>query len=337
MLRFAQPWALLALLLVPALLAWWWRARRREGSLRFSDLSLASSAPATLRTRLAWLPRALRILIIILAVLALARPQSGVRQEEISTEGVDVMLVLDRSRSMSAMDFEPDRLGQARGVMMHFVEARPSDRIGLVVFAQTSFTACPLTLDHSALLTVLEATGLAPPEEAATAIGLGLASAINRLLESPARSRVVVLVTDGVNNAGSIDPLTATELAAEEGVKIYTIGVGTHGYAPIPVFDRRGRLRTDRAGNVLTRPMPVEIDEAVLQEVAERTGGLYFRVTDSEELQRTFDRIDSMEKTERSSTVWVAWDDLFAWLLLPMAILFALELLLRLVVLRRLP
>jgi Ca-activated chloride channel family protein len=277
------------------------------------------------------------VALLVLAVVALARPQAGERQEEITSEGVDVMLLLDRSGSMMAMDMEPDRLGKAKEIMDRFIEGRPADRIGLAAFAQTAYTVCPLTLDHPVLRTVLGGTEIAPPDESATAIGLGLAAAINRLLESPARSRVAVLVTDGVNNAGSIDPLTAADLAAREGVKVYTVGVGTHGYAPLPRLDRRGRPLRDRAGRVATRPMRVVIDEEVLREVARRTGGLYFRATDAKTLEKTFARIDSMEKTEVSSTHWIAWDDLYRWFLLPAAGLLALELLLSAVILRRLP
>jgi Ca-activated chloride channel family protein len=337
MMRFAQPWALAALAVLPLLAWWWWRARRRGGGVRFSDLGLAREAPVTWRVRLAWLPRALRLAVLFLAIVAMARPQAGTRQSDVSTEGVDVMLILDRSGSMQAMDFSPNRLGKAKQVMRKFVEGRPNDRLGLVAFAQASFTACPLTLDHSALLTVLDGMDFAPPDESGTAIGLGLASAVNRLIESPAKSRVAVLVTDGVNNAGSIDPLTAADLAHQEGITIYTIGVGTHGYAPVPRYDMRGRMLVDQQGRPITAPMAVEIDEPTLREVASRTGGQYFRATNATDLEQIFARIDRLEKSEIHSTVWVAWEDRFAWFLLPSAALFGAEMLLSVLLLRRLP
>jgi Ca-activated chloride channel family protein len=337
MMRFAEPWAFALLALVPLLLWWWWHNWRRGGGVRYPDLRIAGAAPATWRVRIAWLPRALRVLAIVLAVIALARPQAGTQKTDVTTEGVDVVLILDRSGSMMAMDFEPNRLGKAKEVMAAFVEGRPHDRIGLVAFAQASFTACPLTLDQSAVLTVLGGMDFAPPEESGTAIGLGLASAVNRLMESPAKSRVAVLVTDGVNNSGAIDPLTAADLAAQEEITVYTIGVGTQGHAPIPRVDRRGRLLRDPRGRLLTVPMPVEIDEVTLRDIAERTGGRYYRAADESDLERIFGEIDQLEKTEITSTIWVAWEDRFRWFLLPAAGLFALELLLGLLFLRRLP
>jgi Ca-activated chloride channel family protein len=337
MIRFADPWALALLALVPLLLWWWWRARSSGGGIRYSDLRLAGTAPVTWRVRIAWLPRTLRILAIVLAVIALARPQAGTAKTDITTEGVDIVLILDRSGSMMAMDFPPNRLGKAKEVMSSFVEKRPNDRIGLVAFAQASFTACPLTLDHSAVLTVLAGMDFAPPGESGTAIGLGLASAVNRLKDSPAKSRVAVLVTDGVNNSGAIDPMTAADLAAQEKVTVYTIGVGTQGYAPVPRVDRLGRPLRDPQGRVVTAPMPVEIDEATLQEIAGKTQGRYYRATDGADLDRIFEEIDQLEKTEITSTVWVAWEDRFRWFLLPAAGFFAMEMALGLLFLRRLP
>jgi Ca-activated chloride channel family protein len=337
MMRFAEPWAFPLLALVPLLLWWWWYTWRKGGGIRYSDLRLAATAPVTWRVRISWLPRALRILAIALAVIALARPQAGTEKTDVTTEGVDIVLILDRSGSMMAMDFEPNRLGKAKEVMSSFVEGRPHDRMGLVAFAQASFTACPLTLDQSAVLTVLGGMDFAPPAESGTAIGLGLASAVNRLMESPAKSRVAVLVTDGVNNSGAIDPLTAADLAAQEKVTVYTIGVGTEGYAPVPRVDQRGRPMRDPRGQLLTVAMPVEIDEATLQEIAGKTGGRYYRATNETDLERIFEEIDQLEKTEITSTVWVAWEDRFRWFLLPAAALFALELLLGLLILRRLP
>ncbi len=328
MTRLASPWALLLLLALLPLLWIWWRTRQHPPAVIYSDLGTLGTLPATWRVRLRHLPRILRIAFFILAALALARPQSGIRSEEITTFGVDIVIVLDRSGSMRALDLTPDRFKVAKRTVREFVLSRPSDRMGLIPFAGEAYTASPLTLDHGAVLAQLDSIDFARREEDGTAIGLGLAAAVNRLRVSDAKSRVVILVTDGVNNAGPIAPLTAAELAADRGIRIYTIGVGTHGMARIPREDAFGRQRIVS--------FPVEIDEDTLKEVARLTEGQYYRADSNESLKEIFATIDSLETTEIVSEIHVAWSDRFEGLLLAAGIAFLLELLASFF-LRRLP
>lgn len=317
MMRLEAPWALALLALLLPLIWYWVRQRRRPPAVLHADLSGLADVPRTLRVRLRHLPRVLRVLFLVLAVLALARPQYGVRHETISTFGVDIVVVLDRSGSMRALDFEPNRLEAAKQTIENFVAGRPGDRIGLVAFAKESYTACPLTLDHTALSALADDIDFAAEGEDGTSIGLGLASAVNRLRKSDATSRVVILVTDGRNNAGSIAPETAAELAAEFDIRVYTVGVGTRGRVPMPVSDRFGRQQVVQVS--------VEIDEEALTRIAERTGGRYFRADEREKMEEIFSEIDRMEKTEVTSQVHVAWTDRFEGLLLAAALALLLE------------
>ncbi|MDH3284787.1 MAG: VWA domain-containing protein, partial [Acidobacteriota bacterium] len=307
MMRLAAPWSLALLVALVPLFLVWWLARRRPAAVRHADLSLLAGAPAGWRVRLRHLPRVLRVAFLVLAAAALARPQAGVRQEEVTTHGVDIVVALDRSGSMRALDLDPDRLTVAKSTIRAFADGRPADRLGLVAFSRDAYTACPLTLDHEALAAILGDIDFAQRDEDGTAIGLGLAAAVNRLRASDAESRVAVLVTDGVNNAGSIAPLTAAELAKQHDIKTYTIGIGTHGYARVPVTGPSGRRRVV--------PMAVEIDEKTLREIAAATGGRYFRAGATGELEKIFATIDELEKTEIVSTVHVAWSDRFEPLL----------------------
>jgi Ca-activated chloride channel family protein len=240
-------------------------------------------------------------LAVLLVTVALARPQHGLRENELSGKGVDIVLALDLSSSMRAEDFQPDnRLFVAKKVAADFVNQRPHDRLGLVVFAGTAVTQCPLTLNHEALIDLLERVDFGMVEDG-TAIGQGLATALNRLRQSRAKSRVVILLTDGVNNRGVIDPLTAAELARALGVRVYTIGVGTTGIAPMPVDDPvQGRHY---------EMMPVEIDETTLTAIAERTGGKYFRAKDSQALAAIYRQIDGLEKSDLTSAAYSEWRD----------------------------
>jgi len=330
MFRFASPWLLL---LVPlCLLAAWHMARRRRRADARTALPLASLRIPLGRSPWVgldrWLPW-LRGLTLILLVLALARPQAGARIESVSSFGVDVVVALDISGSMRAEDFQPDnRLEVARRTVQRFVAGRADDRIGLVAFAGLATTRCPLTLDHEMLAQFLEALTFAPQEQDGTALGMGLATAVNRLRESDARSRVVVLVTDGMNNTGQIGPKAAAEAARALGIKVYTIGVGTQGMVPVPQRTPQG---------VRYRTVQVEIDEALLAEIAEMTGGQYFLATDAESLEAIFDTIDSLEKTEIESRVRVLYSELFPLLLLPAALLLLLEGGLAVTRLRRIP
>jgi Ca-activated chloride channel family protein len=315
--RFSEPWAFALLLLVIPLILVWVRQARRPPSVLHADVSLFGEAPRTWRVRLRHLPRALRIAFLVLAALAIAGPQAGLRNERISSRGVDIVTILDRSSSMRAMDLKPDRLSVARETIRSFVQGRRADRVGLVVFAGNAYTACPLTLDRGAIERILDTVEIATRTDDGTAIGLGLASAVGRLKDSDATSRVAVLVTDGVNNAGEIAPLTAADLAAELGVKVYTIGVGVDGEAPIRVRDSRGRW--------ITTTMRVQIDEETLRQIADVTGGRYYRAQDEASLRAIFDEIDALEKSEVESEIYVDWSDRFEGLLLTAGLVFLAE------------
>jgi Ca-activated chloride channel family protein len=252
---------------------------------------------------------AMKLAALALIVLAMARPQRGAAEEEILTEGVDIMVALDASGSMAAEDFEPrNRLFVAKAVIRQFIEGSRNDRIGLVVFAGKAFTRCPLTLDYGVLLNVLEDVQLGAIEDG-TAIGNGLATCLNRLRESKAKSRVVILATDGVNNRGEIPPLDAARMAKAVGVKIYTIGIGTHGTARFPV--------KDDSGATVYVSLPVEIDEGSLTRIAESTGGIYYRATDRPSLEKIFQEIGRLEKTRIEVKSYTHYDERFADLLLP--------------------
>lgn len=329
MIRLGAPWALALLLALVPLLWLWRRGARRPPALLHGDLALLRAAPDTWRVRLRHLPRALRIAFLVLATLALAGPQAGLRREQVTTRGVDIVIVLDRSTSMRAMDLEPHRLAVAQRIIGAFVDGRPHDRHGLVAFAREAYTACPLTLDHGGFTRILGAVDFAERDEDGTAIGLGLAAAVNRLRASDASSRVVVLVTDGQNNAGEIAPPTAADLAAELGIRVYTIGVGTHGFAPMAFRDQWGRMTV--------RHVPVEIDEDALRDIAARTEGAYFRADSSGTLEEIFARIDELETSELTSTVHVDWSDRFEGLLLAAGLVFLGEVLVARFLLGRLP
>ena len=329
--RFAAPWVLLALPL-PLIAAWIWHRRRARWDPRLplprasSRLSLGGSPWVAIDRGLPWV----RGLVLLLLVLGLARPQSGSSIQSVRSLGVDIVVAIDHSGSMRAEDFVPDnRLAVAKQVVRDFVANRPGDRLGLVSFASRAATRCPLTLDHGMLQQFLAALDIAPEDQQQTAIGLGLATAVNRLRESDAKSRVVVLLTDGRNNAGEIGPRVATAAAKALGVKVYAIGVGSDGQVPFPV------ARTSRG--VDYRMVRFEIDEALLQEVADETGGEYFRATDAEALRGVFDTIDQLERTEIDSRVRVVYTEMFHLLLLPAAGLLFLERLLLATRLRRIP
>lgn len=329
-LRVADPWLLASAAAV--LLVLWVRirfARKGKASWRYPTLGLVAGAGRTLAARLAWLPLALRILVLLLLAAGLARPQSGRTQEESLTRGIDIVLVLDNSTSMAAEDFRPrNRLAVAKEAVAAFVEGRQSDRLGLVVFAGSGYTACPLTVDYQVLQQILAGTELAEQDEG-TAIGMGLAMALNRLRDSEAKSKVVVLLTDGRNNRGAIAPPTAASLAATLGIKVYAIGVGARGEAPFPVQDpilgkRYVYLRAD-------------IDEEALREIAGATGGRYFRATDRDSLHQVFGEIDALEKTEIKVRHYTTWSELFPWAAWPALGLLLLEVILGSTRLRRIP
>ncbi|MYA34513.1 MAG: VWA domain-containing protein [Gemmatimonadales bacterium] len=328
--RFADPaFLLLLLLLVPALayrhLA---KGGRRAGTLRYPDLALLRHAGAERTGRLRHVPLALRLLALGALIVAFARPQSASTSEDVSTEGVDIVMALDISSSMLAQDLAPNRLEAAKEVAADFVERRRNDRIGLVVFAGRAFTQAPLTIDHPAVSAVMAELEVGMVEDG-TAIGLGLATALKRLESSQAESRLIVLLTDGRNNRGEIDPATAAQMARALGVRVYTIGAGSRGTAPVPVDDPVfGRRLVS---------IPVDVDEPTLTEVAEVTGGRYFRATDRESLERIYEEIDALETTEIDVQSFTRYGELFHFPLAAGLGLLLLEIGLAQTVLRRLP
>jgi Ca-activated chloride channel family protein len=324
---FASPTWLLLLIALP--LAWWWGRRRRRPALVLPALARADTLPSTWREHLRWAPALLRALAFTGVVLAMARPQELAAGRPLTTSGVDIVLALDASGSMKAEDFQPrNRLEVAKQAAIDFVDERPNDRIGLVTFAGQAVTQAPLTLDHQAVtgsLRRIEIGGLRD----GTAIGTALATAVNRLRVSEARSKVVILLTDGVNNAGQIDPLTAAETAQALGVRVYTIGVGTTGEAPYLIDDPRFGRRYVR--------VVVRIDEEILREIAGRTGGRYFRATDPEALSQVYAEIDRLERSPLAGRRPVVRIDRYAWLLAVVLGLVVAEGALRATVFRRLP
>ena len=326
--EFAQPQWLLLLVLVPIVGGWsWWRARGAAG-LRFSTLAAAQAAPRTLGAVLRGLPAILRMAVLVLGIVALARPQERNVSQEQFAEGVDIVLVLDTSTSMRAQDFTPNRFEAARDVAADFIRQRISDRVGLVVFAAKAYTQVPLTLDYDFLLRMMDEVDVGIIEDG-TAIGTALAMAVNRLKDTEATSKVVILLTDGQNNRGEIDPVTAAEVAETMGVRVYAIGVGAQGEAPFVVNSPfGGRTR---------RMVPVEIDEEMLEAVAARTGGQYFRATNKEALRMIYDEIGELEKTKIETRVYTDYEERYPDFLWPAFGLLLLEILLSTTLLRRLP
>ncbi|MCC6928793.1 MAG: VWA domain-containing protein [Gemmatimonadaceae bacterium] len=301
-LQFHAPWLLLGLLALPAW--WWWRRRRRPPAITFSRVSLLAKGPRTG----SWISRSLlglRTLALAGLVIAMARPRVAGRSEQSSSEGINIVIAFDISSSMLAEDFQPqNRLEVARDKVKQFVGMRGSDRIGIVAFSGEALTQVPLTTDYPVVIAAID--NLQPGQlEDGTAIGTAIATAANRLRTAPGRSRVIVLLTDGVNNRGSIDPRTAAQAAAAFGVKIYAIGVGTEGMAPVPVGRGVFGLRYENR--------PVEIDDALLTEVAQKTGGRYFRARDAAALQRITEEIDRLERSPVRTRVYTRFTELYRW------------------------
>ncbi|MBK7977114.1 MAG: VWA domain-containing protein [Deltaproteobacteria bacterium] len=317
MIRFADP-AVLALLVPPAV-AWWWSRRRGHPSrvrLGFSDTAVLDAVARTARTRVPRLLGVARLVGVVLAVAALARPQLGTVEERVTQEGIDIVIALDISRSMEAEDFQPsNRLDVAKAVIRKFAEGRNGDRLGLVIFAGKALTKCPLVLGPEIVAGLVDEVDFGEVEDG-TAIGSAIATSLNRLKSGQGKSRVLVLVTDGVNNRGEIDPMTATRLARPLGVKIYTIGVGTQGLALFPMRDALGQVRHVQR--------PVEIDEQLLEQIAGETGGRYFRATDSEALAKIFGEIDALERSPAQIDRITRYRELFPLLLVPGLVLVVL-------------
>ncbi|HSR17861.1 MAG TPA: VWA domain-containing protein, partial [Ignavibacteriaceae bacterium] len=290
----------------PILGVWYWfRGRKLESSITYSSLNPFNTLPVSWRERLKHFPVALRLLALALLIVALARPQSFSSGEDIYTEGIDIAMVLDISGSMLAEDFKPNRLEAAKKVIDDFIKGRTSDRIGLVIFSREAFTQCPLTVDYSVLRNLLKEIKSGMIEDG-TAIGNAIANGVNRLKGSDAKSKIMILLTDGVNNSGEIDPISAAQIAKTFNIRIYAIGVGTRGEAPYPIqtpFGTRYQM------------MPVEIDENVMRQIAQITSGKYFRATNNRKLEQIYNEIDKFEKTKVEITSYRNATELFySWL-----------------------
>ena len=315
---------------VPALLAalWIWRdLSGRIPHLRVSTLQPWKAGRNYAVEALVRLPRALLLAAMVLLIVATARPRSSSIMEKVDAEGIDIVLTMDVSTSMLARDFQPDRLEAAKDIAMEFIAGRPADRMAIVVFAGESYTQCPLTTDRAALINLMKDVQTDLIEDG-TAIGDGLATAVARVKDSDAKSRVVILLTDGVNNCGSITPQTAAQIAREYGIRVYTIGVGANGTAPYPVMTPWGPRMQD---------IEVKIDEDILRDIAAQTGGRYFRATDKSKLAEIYAEIGKMETTRISVDSFPVYKELFEPYALAALVLMLLALLLELIVLRRLP
>lgn len=321
---------LLWLAVIPALLVLHYiylELRGRRPHMRVSNVKLWQAGGTSVFTVLRHLPIVLRTLALVMIVLAIARPRSSTKVDKVDTEGIDITLAMDVSTSMLARDFTPDRISAAKDIAIEFISQRPSDRIGIVVFAGESYTQCPLTTDRATLINLMKEveTGLI---DDGTAIGNGLATAVARMQDSDAKSRVVILLTDGVNNSGEITPQTAAEIAKTYGIRVYTIGVGANGTAPYPVMTPWG---------VQMQNVQVEIDEDLLRNIAETTGGKYFRATDNTKLAEIYSEINKMEKARTTIDSFPVYKELYTDFALVALACLLLEVLLNMLVLKRLP
>lgn len=325
---FANPLYFLLLLLLIPMIGWYiWKLRKSQASLQLSSIEGFEKAPNTYKIYLRHLPFVLRMLAFIFLVIALARPQTTNSWNTSTTEGIDIVLSVDISTSMLAQDLRPNRIEAAKEVAASFINGRPTDNIGLVVFAGESFTQCPLTTDHAVLLNLLKDIHAGMIEDG-TAIGHGLATSVSRLKESEAKSKVIILLTDGTNNRGEIAPVTAAEIAKTFGIRVYTIAVGTMGEAPYPY---------QTANGVRMINIPVEIDEQTLTQIAQITGGLYFRATNNKALKEIYQEIDQMEKTKMSVQEYSKKQEEYMLFAMIGLLLLLLELLLRYTVLKNIP
>ena len=317
---------LLAIPLVLILHYLWMELSGRRPHMRVSSSAPWLSGGSSVLAWIRHLPFILRITAISLIIIALARPRSSSETEKIDTEGIDIVLAMDVSTSMLARDFEPDRISAAKDIAIEFIAQRPRDRMGIVVFAGESYTQCPLTTDRATLINLMKDVQTDLIEDG-TAIGNGLATAVARMKDSDAKSRVIILLTDGVNNRGEIAPATAAEIAKTFGIRVYTIGIGTRGEAPYPVMTQWG---------VELRKLPVEIDEDLLKSIAESTGGRYFRATDNTKLSEIYSEINQMEKVRTTVDSFPIYKDLFPRYAVWALVCLLLEILIR-ALLRRLP
>lgn len=318
--EFAQPGFLYFLLIIPLMAAWYWyKYRKGHAEIQVSSTRVFENTPPGIKQYLYHILFVLRTLAVALLIIAIARPQSTTKRQDVTIEGIDIVMALDVSGSMLAQDLKPDRLEAAKDVSLEFFKGRENDRIGLVIFSGETFTQCPLTTDHSVLEELFKSIKSGMIEDG-TAIGDGLATAVNRLRESKAISKVIILLTDGINNAGSLDPLTAAEIAKLYGIRIYTIGVGTMGTAPYPMQTPFG---------IRYQEVEVKIDEELLQRISEMTEGKYFRATSNRKLQDIYTEIDKLEKSKIDVTEFRKLNEEFhplAWLAL---LFFVIEIILK--------
>ncbi len=324
---FRHPAFFLLLLLLPFVFRGSWRREKLE--FAFSSLQLLKDRPATSRMFFFRLLPVLRFVMLVLLIAALARPSNVSSDKEYQTHGVDIVIALDISGSMLAEDFQPEnRVFVAKQEAIKFIKGRENDRVGLVVFSQKAFTQCPLTLDYRILVELLSEIRVGMIADG-TAIGMGIATAVNRLRDSDAKSKVIILITDGENNAGNIDPVTAAELAKSFGIKIYTIGVGRGGMVPFPIDDPLFGKRYVQAN--------VEVDETTLKRIADITGGLFFRARDPAALSEIYERINKLEKSEVKVKEYRSFNELFPIFLIPALLLLLLDILLRRTLLMKVP
>jgi Ca-activated chloride channel family protein len=318
--EFAHPGFFWLLIIIPLMAAWYiWKQRQLQGNLSVPTLKGFAIGRKSNIARFRHAGIVLRSLAIAALVVALARPQSSLSWQDSTTEGIDIMIASDISGSMLAEDFKPNRLEAGKNIAIDFIKNRPNDRIGLVIFSGESFTQCPLTIDHDVLVNLYADIKNGMIEDG-TAIGMGLATAVNRLRTSDAKSKVIILLTDGSNNSGSIPPITAAEIAKQFGVRVYTVGLGTNGYAPYPVQTPFG---------IQYQRMKVDIDEGTLSKIANITGGKYFRATNNETLKQIYTQIDKLEKAKIDVTQYRKKTEMFLpWAIIAL-LLLSLEFLLK--------
>ncbi len=328
----AKGYFLLFLLLIPYILWYLLYRKKTEATMRMSDTRAYQYAPKSLRVRLIHLPMVLRCIVFILVVLILARPQTREAISNKTIEGIDIMMAMDVSTSMLAEDLKPNRIEAAKDVAKEFIGGRPNDNIGLTIFAGEAFTQCPMTTDHASLLNMLHnvhtdiaAKGLI---DDGTAVGMGLANAVSRLKDSKAKSKVVILLTDGSNNMGDLSPMTASEIAKSLGIRVYTIGVGTNKVAPYPM---------PVAGGVQYVKIPVDIDTETLQNIADNTDGQYYRATNTSELKKIYRDIDKLEKSRMKVQQFAKRNEVYQPFAIAAVLLLLLEILLRITWFRRIP
>lgn len=320
----------LLLAIIPIVVYYIFKVRDGHSTLQISSIDGFRNSPRSIKYYFRHLPFVLRMVALVLIIVAMARPQAAVDNQTTTTEGIDIAIALDISTSMLARDFNPDRISAAKDIATKFIIDRKDDRMALIVFAGESYTQCPLTTDHATLINLT--SQIRPAGETiddGTAIGNGLATAVSRLKDSPSKSKVIILLTDGVNNSGQITPATAAEIAKTFGIKVYTIGVGTMGTAPYPAMDMFGNMTYVNA--------PVEIDEKGLTEIANMTGGRYFRATSNERLKSIYDEINALEKSKIDVSNFVVYKEKYAFFLLLAMIILVIEIGTKNLYLRQIP